>query len=401
MSIYNPKVFTNVDSLSGLNGALLVQFLKRFPKFFAAHDIHLNNGGLNYEQLCTAIMNPKEEVHNDQETHDLMEALHLVTEMSDHGSMDAFIVTAKQQNITLAYGPQAGPADVSLYCWLNHSSLFHTLYAKTLVQNFKSFSYFLGSTGEKRKFPTYTDATVTALQNELDDWFAENNRLRNCRVYFFPQGHRVSIVIKYGMPLKREMKMENGDSESIFYNPQRHDLLIYNCDYDEISVKTDNKKGQESTYLRCIGKHIFSDENYFNEKKRFSLEKLGTIDTANYDFATVTGIEDVKLVELQYEWGGEIEIRKSTNLLGRLIRNNAREESKKAKIASAKFRVWFEGNGSPRTVRIQAGNQASFGRDDDSLIIEDWINDQGLIDRSKQKSGTVRHVEAARESAQA
>lgn len=88
MSRYNPKVFTDVDSLSGLNGDLLVQFLKQFPKFFAAHGIHLNNGGLNYEQLRTVLMNPKEEVHNDPETHDLMEALHLITEMSDHGSME-------------------------------------------------------------------------------------------------------------------------------------------------------------------------------------------------------------------------------------------------------------------------------------------------------------------------
>jgi hypothetical protein len=401
MSRYNPKVFTDVDSLGKLDGNLLAQFLKRFPKFLNAHDIHLDNGGLDYEKIRTTLMNPKEEVLNDTETHDLMEALHLVTEMSDHGSMDAFLTAARQQGMSLDSWPKTSSEDVSLYCWLNHSSLFHTLYAKTLVQNFKSFSYFLGGTGEKRKFPTYTEETVTALQNELDDWFAENNRLRNCRVYFFPQGHRVSIVIKYGMPLKREMKMENGDSESIFYNPQRHDLLIYNCDYDEISVKTDNKKGQESTYLNCIGKHIFGNEAYFREKKCFSLEKLGTIDSATYDFATVSGIEDVKLVELQYEWGGEIEIRKSPNLLGRLIGNNAREVTKKAKISSAKFRVRFEGNDSPRVVRIQSGNQATFGRDDDSLVIEDWINDQGLIDRSKQKSGKVQHVEEAREPAEA
>jgi hypothetical protein len=83
----------------------------------------LNNGGLNYEQLRTVLMNPKEEVHNDSETHVLMESLHLITEMSDQSLMDAFIVAAKQQNITLAHGPQAALADVSLYYWLNHSSL--------------------------------------------------------------------------------------------------------------------------------------------------------------------------------------------------------------------------------------------------------------------------------------
>lgn len=146
---------------------------------------------------------------------------------------------------------------------------------------------------------------------------------------FFPHGTRVSIVIKYGMPLKREMKIENGDSESIFYHPQKHDLLIYNCTLDEISVKTDNKKGQEETYLRAIGEHVFGDPDYFKDKKRFSLEKLKEIDNATYDFATVAGIEEVKLTELQYEWGGETEIRKSQNLLNSLVRRNGRDFPKR------------------------------------------------------------------------
>lgn len=400
MTQYNPKVFTDVDSIGGLDDTQLILLLKRFPKFFAAHNIPLDNGGIQYARLTQVLMNPDGAVQTDQETHDLMEALQLITEMSSHEAMDSLLAMAKEQNITLNFSPQSSPADVALYCWLNHQSLFHTQYAKTLVQNYKSFSYFLGATGEARKFPAYTDDTIKALQADLDTWFAANNRLKDCRVYLFPQGHRVSIVIKYGMPLKREMEMKNGDSESIFYNPQKHDLLIYNCDRDEISIKTDNKKGQQATYLECIGKHLFSDEHYFSEKKLFSLEKLREINSATYDFATVTGVDDVKLVELQYEWGGEIEIRKSGNLLATLIRKNGQEATKRAKIVAANFNVRFEGSKNPRKVRIQAGNQARFGRDDDSLIIEEWINDQGLVDRGSKKP-RGQDVETVRELAPA
>lgn len=400
MAQYNPKVFTDVDSLGSLDSSQLILLLKRFPKFFAAHNIPLDNGGIQYARLTQVLMNPDGAVQKDQETHDLMEALQLITEMSSHEAMDSLLGMAKKQKVTLDFGPQSSPADVALYCWLNHQSLFHTQYAKTLVQNYKSFSYFLGATGEAREFPAYTDETIKALQADLDEWFAANNRLKDCRVYLFPQGHRVSIVIKYGMPLKREMEMKNGDSESIFYNPQRHDLLIYNCQRDEISVKTDSKKGQQSTYLECIGRHLFGDDTYFREKKLFSLEKLREIDSAAYDFATVSGVEDVKLVELQYEWGGEIEIRKSGNLLATLIRKNSQEATKRAKIVSANFNVRFNGSKTPRKVRIQSGNQARFGRDDDSLIIEEWINDQGLVEKSPNKP-RQQNVETTRELAPA
>lgn len=296
---------------------------------------------------------------------------------------------------------KGSPSDLAIFCWLNHPALFHTQYAKALVQNFKSFSYFVGRGEKPTHFPDCDNATVKALETDLDKWFTDNNRLAGSRVYFFPHGTRVSIVIKYGMPLKREMKVENGDSESIFYHPQKHDLLIYNCTLDEISVKTDNKKGQEEVYLRAIGDHVFGDPDYFNDKKRFSLEKLKEINNAAYDFATVAGIEEVKLTELQYEWGGETEIRKSQNLLNSLVRRNAQEFSKKAKLTSAKFRMRFTGNNTPRVVRIQAGNQATFGRDDDGLLIEDWINQQGFVDNSAHQENRPQNVEESRAFASA
>ncbi|WP_375657233.1 hypothetical protein [Bartonella sp. CM120XJJH] len=401
MSRYNPKVFTNIDSLGELDAGLLIQLFKKFPNFFKAHDISLENGVLNFEEVTKAFICPNDSVQDSDETNELMEALQLITEMSSQDAMDSLLLAAKNQNITINYQPNSSPADIALYCFLNQENLFHTEYAKALVKNYRGFSFFWGDQGQKRDFPVVSEDIITALQSELDEWFASNNRLRNCRVYMFPQGHRVSIVIKYGKPLKRELKMKDGETQSIFYNPQCHDLLIYNCNTDDISVRTDGKKGQLPEYLRCIGKHIFGNESYFAEKKVFSLDKLREIQTSAHNFASVDGIEDVRLVELQYDWGGEIEIRKSGNLLGTLIRKNGLESTSKANIIYAKFSVCFEGNNTPRKVGIRSGNQATFGRDEDSLIIEDWINDQQLIIPKNPKKEASQYVEKASESASA
>ncbi|WP_419904658.1 hypothetical protein [Kiloniella sp.] len=58
MSRYNPKVFTNVDVLGGLDAELLIQLFRKFPKFFEEHEIHLENGTLNFENITKAGSSP-------------------------------------------------------------------------------------------------------------------------------------------------------------------------------------------------------------------------------------------------------------------------------------------------------------------------------------------------------
>ena len=381
MPIYNPKIFTAVDQLSSIHSDLLIQLLRQFPAFFDAHGIQLDQDVLDFEAVCRALFAPKDDVQADEKTHELMDALQLITEMSHQDAMDSLLAAARENNISLNFGLDHSPADVAIDCWLHHANLFHTEHAKSLVKNYRGFRYFLGSVGHKCDLPHAKEVNIKAMQNELDDWFASNNRLRACRIYLFPQGSLLSIVIKYGKPLKREMKMKDGETESIFYHPQCHDLLIYDSEQDEIKVKTDTKKGQLLTYLHVIGQHLFGDEAYFKEKKTFSLKKLQDIKTSAHDFATIDGVEEVKLVELQYDWGGEIEIRRSGNLLETLIRNNGQHGRKNTHIVYAKFSIRFNGHKKPRKVGIRAGNLATFCRDEDSLIVEQWIDDQGFVEK--------------------
>lgn len=128
MSRYNPKVFTNVDVLGGLDAELLIQLFKKFPKFFEAHGIHLNNGTLNFEDITKALIRPNDSVQDSDETHELMEALQLITEMSSQESMDSLISAAKDQGIELHYTP-GSHEDLALFCFLNQPDLFHTEYA--------------------------------------------------------------------------------------------------------------------------------------------------------------------------------------------------------------------------------------------------------------------------------
>ena len=275
---------------------------------------------LNFEEITKALILPNAAAQDSDKANELMEALRLITEMSSQDAMDSLPEAAKTQNITISYQPDSSAADVALFCFLNQQNLFHTEYARSLVRNYRGLSFYRRANGHKRTFPTISDKAIIALQFELDEWFVSNNRLKNCRVCIFPQGHRVSIEIKYGKPPRRELKMKDSETERIFYNPQCHDLLIYNCDSDDASVRiSSKKKGQIEEFLRCVGKHVFGSEEYFVEQKKFSLKKLRKADDAAHNFATTESVKDVKLIEAHYDWSGEAEIKKSGNLLNRLI----------------------------------------------------------------------------------
>ena len=101
MSKYNPKVFTNVDSLGALDAGLLIQLFKKFPKFFTAHNINLENGTLNFDEITKAFIQPHDDVQGVDETNELMEALQLITEMSSQEAMDSLLSAANTQNITI------------------------------------------------------------------------------------------------------------------------------------------------------------------------------------------------------------------------------------------------------------------------------------------------------------
>ena len=48
------------------------------------------------------------------------------------------------------------------------------------------------------------------------------------------------------------------------------------------------------------------------------------------------------------------------------------------RIISASFKVKFNDSKTPRTLTIRPSNIAQYARDDDSVIIENWLNARGF-----------------------
>ena len=187
------------------------------------------------------------------------------------------------------------------------------------------------------------------------------------------------ILVRHGMPVKREGAIKDGQSSSVYYRPEAHDVLVYNSAQDEIGIHA-GTKGERTLYREAFGLHLFGDVAYFPDGEKFSLQPLITDGADSLVCADVDGIEWVKLKEVQRYWGGaqkEIETRRAEDLFAAMATRAATFPAT-AKLIKAVFLVKFDDAKTPRTVTIRPKNIANYTRDEDSVRIEQWLMKRGF-----------------------
>ena len=88
---------------------------------------------------------------------------------------------------------------------------------------------------------------LRALEATLDAWFLDHRRGDGSRVFVFDHGRKVWILIRHGMPFKREGSVKAGKSSSEYDRPEIHDVLIYDTEVDDIGVHA-GTKGERDLY---------------------------------------------------------------------------------------------------------------------------------------------------------
>jgi hypothetical protein len=114
---------------------------------------------------------------------------------------------------------------------------------------------------------------------------------------------------------------------------------------------------------------------------RYTLEPLRANIQASLVCSDIDGIYEIRLIELQFYWGGpfgEIEIRKSKNYLASM---NARNKTIPDNVAlsSAIFTIKFEGIKLPRTVQIRPPLVAAYEKEADRKYVEQWLRNRGFL----------------------
>ena len=274
MSAFNPRSFTSPDRLRSMSASHLIMFFGRWSEYFAGRGLDLAGVSANdfpYEKLAKILLEPDQSVPEP-----MVNALFYVHETATDEAMNELLDRAKSAGIDGLIEPSPSPADVALQIWLTRPDLLELQHAESVAFSRSNYMYFAGSRSGKNVVgaPTISDIHSKSMQNQMDIWFEAKRRGRQCRLFVFPRGDKIWILVRHGMPMRREGKhQDDGETGIAFYRPQLHDVLIYDCESDEIGVNA-GTKGERDLYLETLGQVLFEKADYFNLSKRYTLDPL-------------------------------------------------------------------------------------------------------------------------------
>jgi hypothetical protein len=378
MATYSLGQFSHVETLKHIGREYLIALLEPHAEFFAGRSVKIPSASgkeaLDYDGLIEVFMAPGRDTPND-----LADALFFINEMATFEGMDDLVEEARVAGLRLD-GPNLTPADVAVQVWLQNKDILQQKHAEQFLTKPRSFEYFQTKENPVPEFFVPKAKTLRALERALDDWFDEHHRGRGTRVFAYAREDGCWFLVRHGDPFKREGSIDDGEPSSVYYRPEKFDVLVYDPKLGEIHMNA-RSKGEKDLYRAEFGRHIFGSPDFFPGTGKYTLEPLRTGGRNSLVCTDVDGMESVRLVEIQYAWGGkfhETETRKADDVFGALEERD-RQMPQKARIVLARFKVKFTESKTPRTVTIRPSNVAQYQRDADSTLVEQWLLNRGFI----------------------
>jgi hypothetical protein len=374
MSTYKLHRFAYPEVLKRIARPRLIELLAPYRTFFEGRKLLLPAQDellpIDYPALVDVLMSPGDDMPDL-----LLEALYFIHELSTDEAMDSFL---EDTEILTAVGENPTPADVAVFVWLHNRETLEKKHAEASLLRPRSFDHFLAkkSDGADR----FDKEQLKALEAALDQWFLKRKRGRGCRVLDYPRDDEVWFLVRHGAPYRREGSLVEGESASVFYRPEKFDVLVYSATLGELRISAPTKSEKE-IYRELLGLHLFGSSAHFPSCQKYTLEPLREDGQAALVCSDIEGLDWIKLIEIQYFWPGtvnEVEIRRSDDIFAALEARRAGIREK-ARIMRAKFKVKFTESRTPRVVTVRPPNVAQYTRDDDSELIEAWLSRRGFI----------------------
>jgi len=394
MPTYNPRQFSAPDKIREISHHLLIELLLPHKKYLASRNITLPTNptpeNIDYDALANVFMTPN---GNEGE---LSETLYYISEMSSPEIADELMEELQAKNIEFRdKANQPTPADIAVKLWLSDPQLLERKHAEQQLTHQRSFEHYQTDIDPVPEFKM--PKTFTALEKDLDNWFEEKKRGRGAKVFGFKKPQGFWFMVRHGEIYSRQgTQKDDGNAGSVYFRPSKHDVLFYDAALGELSIHAAHV-GEIELYRKKFGLHVFKNENFFPGSDKYTLDPLKDNGKDALACDDIRGMEWIRLKEIRYFWGGpqrEVEIRTATDLFAAWEGKN-RSIPESARIIRASFLAKFTDAKIPRTVVIQPANIAKYTRDDDAVVVEEFLTKRGFIkteankkDKKREKSVT-------------
>ena len=256
---------------------------------------------------------------------------------------------------------------------------------KAIAFDKTAFRYYPGREDDGRDPPDVTDDHLARMAEIMDPWFESKHRGRGTQVFLFQRESKFWLVIRHGKPPVREGKHEeDGEAGVAFYQPQKHDVVIYDAVLDLLGINAESK-GEKDLYRQTLGEVVFGDARYFGDGDVFSLAPIRNLGPDILNCEDIEGVTRVRLLEVVRVIPGEvprIDIQKSSDLY-RAHGTDGRKPCS-AGVSPRRSSASFSRNSSrERSVHIRL-DSARYDRDSDAERVKSWLRQRGFFDIERE-----------------
>jgi hypothetical protein len=396
MATINLRRFANVETLRSLKENLLQALLSPHALYFEKRSVKLESP-LDVDRLAAVFLAPDEGTPEA-----LVNALYLIHEMSSPTALEELVDVVRRDPAlreTIDLTSELTPLDLAIQVFLKAPALLEREHAERYVEQRKAFECYLPERQGVELAAVAANA-LSELEKELGAWFNAKLKGEHVRVFSYMRPDGVWFVVQHGEAFRREAARKDGESTTVFYRPERHDVLVYQPTTGELRVNA-TTKGERELYRRKFGRYLFGSEDHFRTTRgRFTLKPILERKAAALVCADVEGIDWIQLVEIAYVRPAEdpsdepiVEVRVCRNVAKTLEGRDALPE--KARIVRARFRVKFSRAQRPRHVSVRLPNVAMFTRDDDGRLVDEWLTKRGFALTGKEGRREDDHAAVA------
>ena len=310
----------------------------------------------------------------------LVDSLFIILEMADEAGMDAILDAQEEYGLVLQVGDDPDPADVAVQAWLQDKELLEEIHNQHQLTRPRSFTTFVAGVTEPPDFVPPTVEQMAALEARLAAWFGKRKRGNDCRILVYPREKQCLFLVRHGLPCKREGTFNDGKSDSVFYRPRKHDVVVYDIENAELQMNCCGVREMKEFQL-AFGAHLFGNENFFPGDAKYTFAPLVEKGRNCLACGEVAGMESVTLREVEFFYAGKPwqRITRRSDDVFLLVEKELFKWPSVDRITRATFEVRFKDSKKVRRVTIIGSNKAQYCRDEDAAMVEEWLKLAGFV----------------------
>ncbi|MBM3786190.1 MAG: hypothetical protein FJW30_17665 [Acidobacteria bacterium] len=370
MTRFSPKSFAQPDLLRTIQPGNLVRLLEPGRQFLEERGLVLPTGSdpvIDYEQLSEILIQPDEFMPSQ-----LIEGLHVISQLGTEANFDQLCEIAQRNFIEV--DAEATAIDLAACLWIEVPSMLVVKEREIGANRRRRFESFCAREPSDVRRPEELPRNFTELEEDLEGWFLSKKRGIGCRVLRKDGPGEVRFLVQHGQLCKREPSRRGRESTITFFRPEKTDLVIYDCVYNELKLNA-STVGEVRLYLELFGKHIFGDRNRFVYRQKYTLKPLQQLGRAALRCRDVGGMDWVRLTEANETWedSPNAGLRWKAPDVFDILERRGRQFDPDSCLSVARFSVKVTWATSPRPLLVMPPNIAEYGRGEEAAVIEQWL----------------------------